>query len=187
MKYTTIAVALLFCMLLTGCGGEDSNADTDSSVTEITTSAVTSADGISEDTAESKNTMNTEKTTATRDRSDSPESDKALEDSGSYSDDADIEIGDDTPAVTTAKTSDNTNTVTTAKQTEKKETSTATKKSETEKATTSKAAETTKSTTAETQKPTGATTKATETEPNTEGGNVLPDDGLDWSPLVPVN
>ena len=60
-------------------------------------------------------------------------------------------------------------------------------KSETEKTTATKAAETTKSTTAETQKPTSTTTKATETEPNTEGGNVLPDDGLDWSPLVPVD
>ena len=59
--------------------------------------------------------------------------------------------------------------------------------SENKKVTTTKAFETPKSTAAETQKSASTTTKATEAELNTDGGNVFPDDGLNWSPLVPVD
>ena len=44
-----------------------------------------------------------------------------------------------------------------------------------------------KSTAAETQKSASTTTKATEAELNTDGENVFPDDGLNWSPHVPVD
>ena len=38
----------------------------------------------------------------------------------------------------------------------------------------------------EPQTTTAAATKAQETEPSVQDGNDLPDDGLNWSPLVPV-
>ena len=108
MKYTTIVLALMFCMLLTGChGDENDKTNSDSSVTETITSVATSADDKNEDMTDSKDTANTERTTAKQDISDFSESDTALEDGGDYADQADIEIGDNTHAVTTAKTSEN--------------------------------------------------------------------------------
>ena len=143
MKYTTIVLALLFCMLLTGCHGSEASSSTADGTTTVTTTTTTvTVSEQANDTSDS-NIADTEIKTTTKKSTDTS-SEIGMQEGSAPADDANIVIGDDSSADS-------------AKPSETKSTTTA--------------------------KP--QTTSDADSE--VDNGNVMTDDGLDWSPLVPVN
>lgn len=109
MKDKIITTIAVFCLLLTGCNGDnDSKADTDSTVTEATTSAVQDhpADISHEATTDMAVTSNTGKTIAQNEKKDPSENDISFDDVENNTDAAIIVIGDDSPAASAGKQSE---------------------------------------------------------------------------------
>lgn len=165
MKRATIAV-LIGCLLLCGCeGGKDSTSEAESTTT-------TAATAVTDISAESGSDTAVTKETTAKKETDSF-ADNGKRESTVSDDAAEIVIGGNATSVTVQKQSESKRTTTLTTQT------------------TQAVTETKKPVTTEAQtepfQQAATTTHSSGTDSNVDDGNVMTDDGLDWSPLVPVN
>lgn len=162
MKHIFTAAAVIGCLFLCGCeGGKDSASEAETT-TSVTTTALT--DTSAESGSDTANRNETAAAKATDSLTENGKRESEISD-----DAAEIVIGGDSTAATTQEPSD-------AKHTTYAKTQTTQAVTETKKPATTKA-----------QTEPSQQTTATTTDSSVDDGNVMTDDGLDWSPLVPVN
>ena len=172
MKYTITAAAVSVCIFFCGCGSKMDSVPEQDSTTAVTTTVSTDVSetqkpekaAATEMPKEAKETS-AKKTTATTTNS-------GMREESAPAGQTNTVPGDQPASSNAPAQSERAGTITTAAKTQSRQNS--------------NAVQTETPATGQTEQTEAATPDA-RTDEQEDNGNVLPDDGLEWSPLVPVN